>query len=1847
MTEDFPLKPNESSEPSLQVGSELNNLPFASGKRFRITAIENDKAILEEVEGENEVELSLADLEAIIADKENLVINEEEEFDIELPPENAEVSEPPIVQEEVPIPINQPQNSSPKVQESLAEQLARIRDKVPVSEDVEEADSVAKTQEPPTAITDVAEVVGEAKAFDPKEFSQLRRDLKQAQEVLAKILALPSEKIDKNITARKKDVEQFLSDANPRYEELLRNRPTPAPQAQKEKKEKKVAKPENSTGLTGRILGGDVDIHDLPLALLMKLSQPERERNEEVRAIALRELERRNELKKENTAQDIEQNPPAPSVNAEELPPPSNETTDPASQFSEETYRHRTPDVSSRAPREVYDALAESKIRLKEGERISVVDANELRRNVLGARGTRDIEKNDERAARNPSLKDRVLKAFADGYPETVPENTLRQFSDLPQVEEYLKTHPLTQATAEEKNETVETASVVAPVFDKVEDLQIVPEEEVAGANSSNEQSITEAPLGQAEGIADFESTPEFWARWAALSRHYRAQAARGLEVPDFAKTASDDLYKKAYLEAGGDPALLEEKIASFDADAAETVRLYQRMQEEWIKAGKPYYTIVPVDDFYFIETESGQGWRFDTLVEAEEALRVHQLNQSTPEEKNEAVETASVAPRIPNGMEDRITEENEEPTAEGRFEIEAALAKSQTGTIPDSPPQDSAPEIAKEEIPAKDIQSQIADARDRVLELAKTQGEGSEDYKDAVANLRALEVGAMAGVATTEENVVQNLPEPLVAEQFKKTFNIESEALANIPEFAALSEGRKLLVHQELNNYAVSQIKTDALKEYRERYKALGVDLTPFEKSLARKEGLMGGLAKVAVGLAQFRHKETWQKAGMSMFKRKMLAEREKELAQDIFSGGIDQTEYIRELSRQASEGLDAEMKEGKLQLKFLAPEDFGGTLSPEQNEQIENFNRMAGAYASLPHSWKERNASVKDRKTFTQTEGEYQKALEHILPLFEQQSGTEGALVDANELERRITFTQFFNTHPEAAEQLADIKDQNVWKAGLLDLAKTRGGMMALGGTIRTAAAFGASQVLAYGSLVAAPLAGAVTGGVMGRKRAITELEERETLAKVGLRTEDNSAQRKQLMSELEAIRSKENFLYDANALDRITQIKEALKGMGTARNIVDAAVSLKDEATGEVTVRGGLVGKLSDLSAKIEQASEEEKAELVKQLRTRVLYSERKLNEGLINFGSGPERIRNQYELLRALAKAKGMVAVSDEGNNEGEIDSPASPEWRKDKRSTEERLTHILNLREQNISAAQKEYIIKTTKQAAMYGAAFAFGGALVAHVIHSGGGSMNEVGVAEAHVAGKGSAHFTPEQVAAIKESIQKNASIKLPDADVSSAAESQAKVLEEYMNATSDQEKNAIAHTMGMTRGEIEQKIGTIMEKSPSSPVSPVSAPENVGATDDGEVATFEYTVKPGENLTGIAREHLDVMHDLSPQAQANMIANFKATLSPEEVKSLGISSGNLDQIGVGEKIDVGRLNDLMLTKKIGGETLVEHAERLYGTPHAAVGGTDPEGGASHVSETVHASVASTTDVTPSAPVAASPAPVSVSEGAAPHVGGAGQVMTESTNTPAAPTTLHEGVNEKVDWSKLSPEEKIPLAQNEATANLTHDTDKIFGRDVFGNPSKEWLAVKDQSATVLSMDEKNISTLPNAASIATMKHYALEQGFVKENGYIPRQGETMEAFLRRAHAIKVLNEGPRPENVVTHISRPTGVSQGAGTSDASVGATKIVRAPYPGMEESVRRSLAPVIEGIRHDFGTNADRPAVEVLSELKASHSELSPPLESFVNKGYTPNKGESIIQFYERAMTEEALKTRIPSDK
>lgn len=90
---------------------------------------------------------------------------------------------------------------------------------------------------------------------------------------------------------------------------------------------------------------------------------------------------------------------------------------------------------------------------------------------------------------------------------------------------------------------------------------------------------------------------------------------------------------------------------------------------------------------------------------------------------------------------------------------------------------------------------------------------------------------------------------------------------------------------------------------------------------------------------------------------------------------------------------------------------------------------------------------------------------------------------------------------------------------------------------------------------------------------------------------------------------------------------------------------------------------------------------------------------------------------------------------------------------------------------------------------------------------------------------------------------------------------------------------------------------------------------------------------------------------------------------------------------------------------------------------------------------------------------------------------------------------------------------------------------------------------------------------------------------------------------------------------------------------------EVTRAPYSGVEQGADKLLAPMLAQARSSFGAAVDRPAIEVMSELKASGDNLYRPFELFLQKGYAPKQGESIIAFYERCAKEELLQVKMPT--
>lgn len=547
----------------------------------------------------------------------------------------------------------------------------------------------------------------------------------------------------------------------------------------------------------------------------------------------------------------------------------------------------------------------------------------------------------------------------------------------------------------------------------------------------------------------------------------------------------------------------------------------------------------------------------------------------------------------------------------------------------------------------------------DKSLAEARTELRNEEAVRRRVDEAAAA--GNVAAVVAAEANAgtdaeAPKMLTPDILNRYEEEFRVPKESLAAIPEFVALTEGQRLLVLRDLNRTMISRIRTRALKDYREKFEALG-GLTDGEKKFLAEGKTMTGKwwRRFAVGMLQIGKKLFWKKIGMSLVKEKLIADKENEIKTALREKKLDHTELIRELSRNAKFGPEAEMKDGKLALKFVKESDFGGPLAPEEAERVAAFNKAAQAWMDMPHTFTEPDAREQDRAAYEEAKKTYTRALYDILELKRLKVGEQRSAIDVLDLDRRITLSQFFNTHPGEAERFAELKNTNAWWRWIRSTALLRTKAFAMGAAVRTVAAGTIASVAApVAAIAAAPVAGAVVGRSMGRRRAEIELEEREEMAKMGVR--DSSIEAKNIVD-----------------VEKLAQKIERIKSA-----IADIPADTKDPAL------------------------KEKRDDLIRSLEARYWYTREKIEKGLINFGdSEAEAHRNRFALARALGTAIGVAEVEQKWDNE-----------------IKRRLRRFVDYKERVIKTREGAFIDERGKMAATYGAVAAGAGAVIADILAS-------------------------------------------------------------------------------------------------------------------------------------------------------------------------------------------------------------------------------------------------------------------------------------------------------------------------------------------------------------------------------------------------------------------------------------------------------------------------------------------------------------------------------------------------
>lgn len=369
---------------------------------------------------------------------------------------------------------------------------------------------------------------------------------------------------------------------------------------------------------------------------------------------------------------------------------------------------------------------------------------------------------------------------------------------------------------------------------------------------------------------------------------------------------------------------------------------------------------------------------------------------------------------------------------------------------------------------------------------------------------------------------------------------------------------------------------------------------------------------------------------------KNYQIAKLEKASAENIKKGGLEvHGETLRQLTKGIKElGSDAVEKNGKLEIRYAVGFK---NLDKEEKTKVNYFNESANEFCRVPYEWSLETADKGQQKKYKETKERYEFSRNLILNLKKEKGGSEkDAALYMNDIDSKINYNRFLNNHPDVEKQLQEITDKNILARAFKNIATERGVYAAAGFIVRSA-------TTSLIGLASVPIAAAGMGGLIAWKRAKKTLKEREIAARKGEKEK----------SEI-------------------------------AKNFVDA---------------DNLSEKIEYFIRRIDsESNEDEKAKLINSLKTRVEYTQDKLNDGLVNFGKSDIRLKNQLDLVQKISQADIFVIGL---NKDGQF-------------ALKERLEKFLELKEKKISEAQKKYIRDVAVRGAVMGAGFAVAGYALRH-----------------------------------------------------------------------------------------------------------------------------------------------------------------------------------------------------------------------------------------------------------------------------------------------------------------------------------------------------------------------------------------------------------------------------------------------------------------------------------------------------------------------------------------------------
>ena len=568
------------------------------------------------------------------------------------------------------------------------------------------------------------------------------------------------------------------------------------------------------------------------------------------------------------------------------------------------------------------------------------------------------------------------------------------------------------------------------------------------------------------------------------------------------------------------------------------------------------------------------------------------------------------------------------------------------------------------------------------------------------------------------------------VGQQLKE-FNITVEEIAaDNWRFGELSEGQQYLILKNLQQVARDQIKEKALQEY--------------QADISRSGWWKG----------------KWKKATRAY----QLSRLEKEQAQAIHDQGYEASkDSLAVLSQAMYDSGPAvqlvEKEDGKFGLDidfFTAPEYYG----QEGQALVKEYNQVATEFSTIPEEWGLKVAGLKKThvqgsekfEKWNQAKGAYEAKETELIAFLKKQGSYSGLkpeeieadiLHNLNRSRAQIAYQRFLKTVPEAENVLSGLREQKAWKQMLNTTFGERAAYSAGGFALRSLMVGKVGTIalptagLAVGSIVAIPTVGALVGGLRGWKQEQKSLKEQDWLARHGQaktgKTAANfvaagnrpekpganpritaglSGKLNILLDQLDVLDSGREILEEKPVLDEKGRLVVLESRPQTDGMIVESTVARDPE--GKLSFSGDAQkDEQGEVLIKIKKEARSLKREdLLQAINDRLAYTERKLGEGLIDFGSGPTRLQNQADLAQAMGQARAHLELARDPNHpETNVYLSSS--------AVQERLDKVLDLKSQHLGQVRRQELLKAAAKGAVMGAAFAFAGAKLRDFLFGG------------------------------------------------------------------------------------------------------------------------------------------------------------------------------------------------------------------------------------------------------------------------------------------------------------------------------------------------------------------------------------------------------------------------------------------------------------------------------------------------------------------------------------------------